>query len=93
MGSAIVIKREGREESYKEKKVLDSCYFACRSSHLTDSESKRISKAVAKQITAFVKKARKGQISSDDIFKMLAKTLRKYNKDAAFLYETHRDIS
>jgi len=37
--------------------------------------------------------AKKKIVSSDDIFRAIITELKKHNEDAAFLYETHRDIS
>jgi len=36
---------------------------------------------------------RKTMVKSDYIFKLISTLLEKYDKDAAFLYETHRDIN
>ena len=86
-----IVKRMGHTEMYDERKVYGSCYFACRNAHLSEIESEIISEKVTAGVTRFVKS--KKNISSDEIFRALIEELNKYNQDAAFLYETHRDIS
>ena len=86
-----IVKRKGHTELYDERKVYGSCFFSCRNAHLSQQESEQICNKVAAQITKWIKK--KKLVSSDDIFRALIHELNKHNEDAAFLYETHRDIS
>ena len=86
-----IVKRKGHTELYDERKVYGSCYFACRNAHLSEQEAEEISNKVCKAITKWI--AKQKVVSSNDIFKKLIEELKKYNEDAAFLYETHRDIS
>ena len=86
-----IVKRKGHAELYDERKVYGSCFFACRNAHLSEQESEEICKKVCAATTKWVKTRK--TVSSNDIFKILIKELKKYNEDAAFLYETHRDIS
>jgi len=86
-----IVKREGHTEVYDERKVYGSCYFACRNAHLNEREAEAISNKVAASMSKWISK--KKSVSSDDIFKALTQELKKHNEDAAFLYETHRDIS
>ena len=60
-----------------------------------EKEAEKKSDKVCKMITKRVERIvhSKGKVSSDEIFRLLVKELRKLDKDAAFLYETHRDIS
>ncbi len=87
----LIVKRRGHTELYDERKVYGSCYFACRNAHLSEQESEQISSKVTSEITRWVQ--RKKLVSSDAIFSILTQELKKHNEDAAFLYETHRDIS
>ena len=87
----IIVKRRGHKEKFDERKVYASCYAACLSSHLNRNYTEKICEVVTKYIKAWVKT--KKEVSSTHIFKMVEKTLKKYNKDAAFMYKTHRDIS
>jgi len=86
-----IVKRRGHTELYDERKVYGSCFFACRNAHLSEKESEEICKRVSEAVTKWIKA--KKVVSSNDIFKMLIQELKKHDEDAAFLYETHRDIS
>ena len=86
-----IVKRKGHTEVYDEKKVYGSCYFACRNAHLSEKEAEDICSKVCAAITKWANKQK--IISSNDIFRALIGELKKHNEDAAFLYETHRDIS
>jgi len=86
-----IVKRRGHTEPYDERKVYGSCYFACRNSHLSEKEAEIICNKVCASVTKWINK--KKVVSSEEIFKILIEELKKYNEDAAFLYETHRDIS
>ncbi|HLC49958.1 MAG TPA: ATP cone domain-containing protein [Candidatus Nanoarchaeia archaeon] len=86
-----LVKRRGHVEHYDERKVYGSCYFACRNAHLSEQEAEHIAEKVSAVITKWVN--RKKVISSNEIFHALIEEMKKHNEDAAFLYETHRDIS
>lgn len=86
-----IVKRAGHTELYDERKVYGSCFFACRNAHLNEKESEEICRKVSASITKWIKS--KKIVSSSDIFNVLIQELKKHNEDAAFLYETHRDIS
>ena len=86
-----IVKRRGHTESYDNKKVYASCYFACRSSHMKEIPAEKIAAKVTNSVSREVLK--KGVLTSDEIFKLVAKELRKHDEDSAFMYETHRDIS
>jgi len=87
----MIVKRKGHTEPYDERKVYASCFFACRNSHMEEKNAEQICEKVTKYITKWAKK--KKLVSSDAIFRLLAEELRKHNDDAAFMYETHRDIN
>ena len=86
-----IVKRKGHEEHFDERKVYASCFAACLNVHMGKHDAEKC----AEKATADVKKSikRKKEITSDQIFKEVIKALKKYDKDAAFMYETHRDIS
>lgn len=86
-----IVKRKGHLEEYDEKKVYGSCYAACSAAQLSEKECEAIAEAVTKEVNKKVKS--KSKIRSDEIFRTVVSHLRKHNKDVAFLYETHRDIS
>lgn len=86
-----VIKRRGHKEKFDERKAYGSVYAACQICEMPEKNCEKIAAAVAKEIKAMVRKNK--IMSSDDIFRAVVRMLRKHHKDAAFMYETHRDIS
>ncbi len=91
MNMKCVVKRRGHEEKFSDRKLYRSCYYACKSAEMGSKECAKISK----DVTAGVKRhiGKKSCVSSSMIHKTTLKLLRKHSKDAAFMYETHRDIS
>ncbi len=87
----IIVKRGAHAEEYDEHKVYASAYFACRNAHLSEQKAEKIARKVASAIT--LKAKRDKIILSDKISRLTAGELRKHNEDAAFLYETHLDVS
>jgi len=86
-----IVKRRGHSEIYDERKAYSSCFFACRNAHLGEQESEIICARVSAKATKWIRERK--VVSSNEIFRFLAAELKKHNEDAAFLYETHRDIS
>ena len=87
----VIKRRTGECQPYDERKVYGSVYAACYVVRKSDKECERIAEAVAKKITGFAKG--KKEITSRTIHKLVAKELHKHDKDAAFMYDTHKDIS
>ena len=86
-----IVKRKGHTEEFDERKVYASCYAACLSSHVPHMHAEKICEKVAKEVKAWARK--KKMVSSDDIFRKVTAAIKKHNEDAAFMYETHRDIA
>ena len=86
-----VVKRKGHTEKFDARKIHRSCYRACVGSHLARKEAREICRKVTKAAKQWVKK--KPMVTTKQIHVFVAKELRKHNKEAAFMYETHRDIS
>ena len=86
-----IVKRHGHQEEFDERKVYASCYAACLSTHMQQREAEDICSKISKTIKGWIKS--KKVVNSGQIFKQIVKELKQYNKDAAFMYETHRDIS
>ena len=85
------VKRRGHEEKFDERKLYASIYAACLSSHIHHMQAEKIAAKVCKEAVSHLKK--KKTVTSDHIFKHTARVLKKINKEAGFMYETHRDIS
>jgi len=86
-----IVKREGHEEKFDKKKVYASCYSACLSTKMEKEEAEKICEKVSKQVKSSI--IAKACVTSDQIFKKTTSILNKYDKDAAFMYKTHRDIN
>lgn len=86
-----VVKRKGHRQEFDERKLYASVYAACLSTHVTHEEAESIANLVCREI----KKWLEGQeeVSSDEIFKQAGEELKHLNKDASFMYLTHRDVS
>lgn len=86
-----IVKRKGHKEEFDERKVYASAYAACLNVHLGEEEAEDVAFKVCEEIKKWIENKR--EVSSQDIFKVVTKSLKKYNEHAAFMYETHRDIS
>ena len=86
-----IVKRRGHKQPFDSRKVYASSYEACRNAHLSEVQSEKIAEAVEAKIKRWI--ASKQEVTSDQIFQEVIKVLRELEPDAAFLYETHRDIS
>lgn len=85
-----IVKRHGHEERFDERKVYASCYAACLSAHIHHREAERISGKVAATIARWI--GGKAKVSSTKIHNEIARVLRKHDKNAAFMYDTHKDF-
>jgi len=86
-----MVKRGGEIVDFDERKVYASCYSACLSSHREKKKAEEICGKISADIKKWIMK--KKLVTSDEIFKKTTELLKKYDKNAAFMYETHRDIS
>lgn len=86
-----IVKRRGHLEKYDEKKVYGSCYYACMSAHCTEKEAEKISKTCMTTINKWMKS--KKRVTAHQIYKVTSTAIKKHNKNAAFMYETHMDLS
>ncbi|MBI4450722.1 hypothetical protein HY642_01990 [Candidatus Woesearchaeota archaeon] len=86
-----VVKCQGHLEKYDGSKVYRTAFYACRNAHLSKAECSRISKAVQKAVSAWM--IPRTRATCGQIFRKVVRELGRHDKDAAFLYETHRDIS
>lgn len=87
----VVKRRTGECQPYDERKVYASIYAACYVVRRSDKDCEQIAGMVAKKISGFVKGKKK--VTSQTIHRLIVKEFRKQDKDAAFMYDTHKDIS
>ena len=86
-----IVKRAGHAEKFDERKVYATCYAACMNAHASKEEAEKICRKVAAGITSWIKK--KKVVTSEMIFREVIRLMKKEQKDATFMYETHRDIA
>ena len=86
-----LVKRHGHFEKFDEKKLYKSCYKAALNAHLSKGKATKIGNYVARKMKLFIRNEK--TLTSNQIFKQAIKYLKEQDKDVAFLYETHRDIS
>ena len=86
-----IVKRRGHQEEFDERKVYASCYAACLNTQIEHIKAEKICEKVSKEVKTWEKK--KKIVDSSDIFKKTITAMEKHDKNAAFMYETHRDIS
>lgn len=86
-----VVKRRGHKEDFDERKVYASAYAACLNVHMGEQEAERMAALVSQEAKDWIRE--KEEVSSQEIFDFVIKALRNKNENAAFMYETHRDIS
>ena len=86
-----LVKRAGHVHVFDERKIYASCYAACLSAHVQHKQAERICENVCIDIKKWIKS--KEKVTSEQIFREVGKSLKRYHKDAAFMYSTHRDIA
>ena len=86
-----IVKRKGHKEAFDPRKVYAAAYAACRNAHLSEMLAENIAETVQKRLEEWVDE--KTEVGSDEIFRETISVLKELHPDAAFLFETHRDIS
>ncbi|MBI2085626.1 MAG: hypothetical protein HYT71_03895 [Candidatus Aenigmarchaeota archaeon] len=86
-----VVKRKGHVEKFDERKIYASCYAACMTCGLHENGCEIIASNVSKEIKKWVRKRKR--VTSKEISRKVISQLRKVHKPAAFMYETHLDVS
>ena len=86
-----IIKRRGQKQEFDERKVYASVYAACLASHTSHEEAEETANLVTREVNRWLDERQ--DVTSDQIFKKAGIELEHLNKDAAFMYKTHRDIS
>ena len=87
----LIVKRKGHAESFDEKKLYGSVYAACSISGMNEKRCEMVASDINKKVKGWLKGKRK--IESHRIMKKAAEELKKKSHEAAYMYETHRDIS
>jgi transcriptional regulator NrdR family protein len=85
-----IVKRKGKEENFDPEKIYNTCKYACITAKCTSKETEEICRKIAKNISEWIKKRK--EVTSDEIFKKVAKDLESLHKKAGYMYRTHRII-
>ena len=86
-----IVKRRGHKQVFDDRKLYASVYAACLSSHTQKEESEATADLVTREIKKWL--GDKEEVGSGDLFKQVGEELKRLNKEAAFMYLTHRDVS
>lgn len=86
-----IVKRKGHQEPYDNHKVYASCYAACLNAHIPKERAESICNSVMAEMDSWI--AGKDEASSQQIFEETTRVMEKFDKDASFMYRSHRDIS
>lgn len=86
-----IVKRKGHKQKFDERKLYASVYSACLSAHVPKEEAEATSNLVTREVKKWIDE--KKEVTSDALFKKAGEELEHLNKDASFMYTTHRDIS
>ena len=87
-----IIKRKGHSEPFDEKKIYASAYAACLNAELGEQKCEHVAEKVMKEVTKEIK-FKHNAVDSSEIAELVHKALEKFDKDVAFLYKTHLDLS
>lgn len=87
----LIIKRRGQDESFDERKIYASCFHAIRMADVSRKDSEVICEKIMLEMKKWLKHKKK--ITSKQLFIHAIKILKKHDKDAAYLYESLRDIN
>jgi transcriptional regulator NrdR family protein len=89
-GIVDIVKRNGQRptESFDEEKLKASIEAACLSAGTAPGHAESIARAVVKDINAWL--TTRPEVTSHDLRRTAAKTLKNHHPDAAYLYEQHR---
>lgn len=86
-----IVKRGGHHESYDSRKIYASVYAACMTVRMSVAEAELIADKVTQSLNIWVND--KQHVNSSDICTVVTKEMKKYNRDAAYLYAHHTDVS
>ena len=86
-----MVKRRGRIEKFDERKVYASCYAACMTCNMKENDCEMVASKITAQVKKWVRKEKR--VTSAQIFRKVVAVLKKIHKPAAFMYETHMDVS
>ncbi len=85
-----IIKRHGKKVRFDERKLYASIYAAALTAEYGEKRSEKFASSVVKTLK---KKVKNKTVTSDFLRKHAIEILNKKDKEVAFLYKTHLDLS
>jgi transcriptional regulator NrdR family protein len=89
--SSVVLKTNGKNETYKEEKVYQSVHKTLIAAKISKEDAKPVAKSIAESITAWI--SDKPHVTSRDIRHEVSALLKPHSHIAYVLYEKHRILS
>jgi transcriptional regulator NrdR family protein len=86
-----IVKRKGHTEDFDDRKLYASVFSALMILRISDEEAEAICAMVVDDVKKEIVKKR--DVTAQHIHTEAARSLKKYHPDAAYLYNTHRDLS
>lgn len=86
-----IVKRKGHTEPFDQRKIYASVYSSCIVLRMSDEEAELLADTVTKDVVKAL--SSHTEVSSREIHKNVVESLERYNPDAAYLYDTHKDLS
>lgn len=90
MTSAGIMKSGGKYEAFSQAKLHESIIAACLSVRAAEGSATTAADAVVQAVKAWL--AEHPEVTSSDIRRVAAKTLRDHNPEAAYFYTHHKHI-
>lgn len=85
-----IVKRKGHTEYFDMRKIYASVFAACMCLRMHDSEGELIADMVSHEVEDTIK--HKTEITTHELHKITSEILKKYQPDAGYMYESHRDV-
>ena len=89
--SSIVVKRNGVDQPFDERKLYASLFVSLRIAKETEKTAEVIASEVVKLLKRWLEK--KTHVTSHDVRNHAAFHLQEYNPSAAYVYTHHRTLS
>ena len=86
-----VVKMNRTKETFNQKKLYTSIYSSCLSTQLPKKECQRIAKKIYGDVVKILRK--KQCLLSEEVSATVTKAMAKHQKELAFMYKTHKDLS
>ncbi len=80
-----------KKEFFNQRKLYASIYNSCLSTQLSKKECQRIAKKIYADVVKILSKQH--CLLSEEVSATVTKAMAKHQKELAFMYKTHKDLS